>query len=125
MHLAVSCGPTARIYCFKCGDFVYHKVFEQEKDRLDLMENLPWLAWKEHAVQRSFDALQFFRVQDQGVFWRGMKATYPLLVPAEHIRAAQLCRERQIVFQGQLDELPLLASRQSIDFTAIQNRKSK
>jgi hypothetical protein len=100
-------------------------VFEQEKDCLDLMENLPWLAWKEHVVQRSFDALQFFRVQDQGVFWRGMKTTYPLLVPAEHIRAAQLCSQRQIVFQGQLNELPLLASHQSIYLTAIQNPKSK
>ena len=82
---------------------------------------MPWLAWKEHPVQRSFDALQFVHVRDLGIFWKGMQATYPALVPFEHVRAARLCRERQIVFQGEIDELPLLASRQAIELTVRQH----
>lgn len=119
---AVSCGRQARVYCFQCGDFVYHEIFEKEKERIDLTEKFPWQAWKEHPVQRSFDALQFLHIRDLGIFWSGMQATYPIAVPREHSRAAQLCRERQIVFQGEIDELPLWASRRSIEFTARQHR---
>lgn len=72
-------------------------------------------------MQRSFDALQFVHIRDLGIFWRGMQATYPVLVPLEHIRAARLCRERQVVFQGEIDELPLLASRQAIEVTVRQH----
>jgi len=102
---AVSCGKQAQIYCFQCGDFVCHPIFDQEKERIDLTQQLPWQAWKEHAVQRSFDALQFFRVQDQGVFWRGMVATYPPLVPKEHVLAARACLLRQQIIRGELDGL--------------------
>jgi len=87
-----------------------------------LTERLPWLAWKEHTVKRSFNALQFFRVQDQGIFWRGMQATYPPLVPLHHVLAARSCRLRQIIFQGEMDELPLaLASPEAVRFTARQH----
>ena len=120
---AVSCGHQAQIYCFQCGDFVYHPIFDQEKERIDLMERIPWQAWKEHSVQRSFDALQFFRVQDQGVFWRGMMTTYPSLVPPEHARAARACLNRQRMFAGDVDELPLLWASQfpcAMQFAARQ-----
>ena len=113
------------MYCFQCGDFVNHRTFEQEKERIDLTEKLPWQAWKEHPVQRSFDALQFSHMQDQGIFWRGVHATYPVLVPREHIHAARLCRERQIVFQGEVNGLPRLAGRQAIEFTARQHLAGK
>jgi hypothetical protein len=120
----VTCGPKARIYDFKKGDFVYHPVFEQEKFRIDILEKMPRLGWKEHPVQRSFDAFQFIRDPDQGVFWRGMRATYPVRVRPEHLKVAMLCRKRQIMFQGLLDELPLsFTDRNAIAFTALQNRK--
>lgn len=76
-------------------------------------------------MQRSFDALQFFLVRDQGVFWKGMKATYPILVPPEHIQAVRECRQRQIMFRGELDELPALSGRQAIAFTERQSRTGK
>jgi ubiquitin C-terminal hydrolase len=106
---AVTCGRAARIYCFKCGEggnstikWASHVVFEQEKERIQLTENLPFMAWKEHPVQRSFDPLQFMRVSppDQGIIWKGMVATYPVIVPPRHLQAARRCRYRQILFDG-------------------------
>lgn len=124
MATAVTCGPKARIYSFKTGDFVYHPIFEQEKFRIDVMETIPRMGWNEHPVQRSFDALQFVRIHDQGVFWCGMKATYPVLVRSEHMKAAYLCRQRQIMFQGQIDQIPLsLTNPHSMEFASLQNRR--
>lgn len=90
------------------------------------MEKMPWLSWQEHPVQRSFDPFQFFSVEDHGVFWRGMKATYPILVPNEHVNAATLCYQRQIMFQGRIyDLLPSVTNKEIVEFTMKQNRKRK
>jgi ubiquitin carboxyl-terminal hydrolase 22/27/51 len=106
---AVTCGRAARIYCFKCGEddnnavkWASHVIFEQEKERIQLTEKLPFMAWKEHPVQRSFDPLQFMRISqpDQGIVWKGMVATYPVIVPPKHLQAARRCRYRQILFDG-------------------------
>lgn len=104
---------------------MYHDVFDQEKERLDLVENLPSQAWKNHPVQRSFDALRFVHIQDEGVMWKGMVATYPPLVPPEHVLAARLCRRRQILFEGQVAELPLTASPNAKYFAALSSQNGK
>jgi ubiquitin carboxyl-terminal hydrolase 22/27/51 len=117
---AVTCGSRARIYCFSCGDFVHHEVFTNEKHRIDVMETLPWMAWPEHAIHRSFDALQFVHIPDVGIIWKGMKATYPILVAKDHVRATQLCRERYILFHGEVDQLPPHASRDAVELARQQ-----
>ena len=123
LNTAVSCGRRAQIYCFQCGDFVYHPIFDQEKERIDLAECLPWQAWKEHAVQRSFDAIQFFRLQDQGLYWRGVNATYPPLVPLEHVQAARACLNRQRLFNGQVVDLPFLMAEQRPEVIRFATRQ--
>ena len=118
--------PRARIYSFQSGDYVNHVVFEQEKFRLDIAANLPWLSWPEQPVQRSFDPFQFTYVPDQGVFWKGMNATYPVLVLPEQYGVAQLCRYRQIMFHGNVPELPYAlrcSNEQIIEFTKKQKEK--
>jgi ubiquitin carboxyl-terminal hydrolase 22/27/51 len=104
---------------------VYHEIFDQEKERIDIIERLPYQAWKSHSVQRSFDPLCFLHVEDHGIMWKGMIATYPPLVPREHVLAARLCRRRQILFGGEVGELSLLESAQAKAFAALnkQNRK--
>lgn len=116
----MTCGSKAQLYCFECNNFVRHEIFDQEKQRIDVAEALPWLAWKEQPVQRSFEALQFLHVHDLGIFWTGMRATYPILVPNVHKRAAWLSRERQIVLHGEVDELPTGTSQSAIQLTARQ-----
>ena len=123
--LAVTCGPRAKIICFKCGDFVTHPVFTQEKERIDLSQELPWMGWKEHSLQRSFDPLRFMRIPDQGIFWRGMFATYPPLVPQEHVESGRLCRWRQCLFHGKVTEIPQAASDQAKDFVRRQKEKGR
>lgn len=103
---AVTCGPQAKIYCFRCGDYVQHQIFEQEKERLDLIGTFPWMGWREHPVQRSFDALRFMRVLDQGIVWRGMTATYPPLVPWKHVVASRICQWRHSLFHGKSSDFP-------------------
>lgn len=102
---AVTCDRQAKIYCFACGQYVEHEIFDAEKERIDLSINLPWLSWKEHPVLRSFDAYRFLQIPDQGIFWRGMYATYPSSVPAWHVRGARACRRRQIMFHGEIETL--------------------
>jgi hypothetical protein len=97
---AVTCGEQDRIYCFQCGDFVTHEIFEQEQERIDISETFPWMGWKDYPVQRSFDALRFMRIPDQGIVWSGMYATYPPLIPNEHLMASRLSMRRQRFMQG-------------------------
>jgi len=120
---AVSCGTQAKIYCFKCGDFVRHQIFDQEKERLDLIEKFPWMGWKEHSVIRSFDALRFMRVLDQGIVWRGMAATYPPLVPAFHVAATRKCMLRHALFLGNISQLVEPESSEVRDFADSQRKK--
>ena len=118
--IAVTCDHQAKVYCFACGDFVQHELFDAEKERIDLSYHLPWLSWKEHPVQRSFDAYRFIHIPDQGIFWRGMYATYPSIVPDAHIRGARACRQRQILFHGEIESLPLNASESTRKFVQDQ-----
>jgi hypothetical protein len=122
---AVSCGERAQIFCFKCGDFVVHPIFEQEKMRLELSVKVPWMAWKEYTVQRSFDPFQFIRTQEHGIVWRGPIATYPPLVPKEHVRASQLSLRRQALFSGGIHEKWLVTRPTALAFSASQSLMSE
>jgi hypothetical protein len=57
--------------------------------------------------------------------WRGMYATYPPLVPPEHVLAARLCRQRQMLFEGEVSELPLTALPNAKHFAALSNQNGK
>jgi uncharacterized UBP type Zn finger protein len=121
---AVTCGEKARIFCFKCGDFVYHEVFEQEKIRIDCAKRLSYMAWKDHVVLRSFDAFQFLKTQDHGLVWRGLIATYPPIVPREHFLASQLTMRRQALFEGKSEEEWVVLSPNALRFMSLQHGKS-
>ena len=125
LWIAVTCGERAALFCFRCGDFVYHEVFEQEKERIDYTHKLKFMSWKEHVVQRSFDAFSFIRTQDHGIVWRGLVATYPPLVPKEHCIAAQLSSRRQALFEGNVFETWLSRRRNALAFAAWQNSQGK
>jgi hypothetical protein len=122
-QFAVSCGEKAQIFCFSCGDFVYHDVFEQEKIRIDCSKKLSYMGWKEHSVLRSFDAFQFLKTQDHGIVWRGLIATYPPIVPKEHFFATQLIMRRQALFEGNAAEDWVLSTSHALQFAAKQRFK--
>jgi ubiquitin carboxyl-terminal hydrolase 22/27/51 len=119
--LAVSCGERAQLFCFKCGDFVSHPLFDQERERLELSEKIPLMSWKAHRIYRSFDAFQFLDTQDHGIVWRGLIATYPVLVPKEHILAAQLSIRRQAMFEGRVHESWIATRPVALEFCANQS----
>lgn len=113
------------MFCFKCGDFVYHPVFSQESERLECTDKLPWMAWKDHTVQRSFDAFQFLRSQDHGIVWRGLVATYPPLVPKEHVQATSLSMKRHALFDGLVQEKWLIQRPAALAFGASQRLRGE
>lgn len=113
------------MFCFRCGDFVYHEVFEQEKERIDYEHKLKFMSWKHHVVQRSFDAFSFIRTQDHGIVWRGLVATYPPLVPKEHCRAAELSSRRQALFEGRVSESWLSKRPKALAFAAWQSQQGE
>ncbi|CAB9497825.1 terminal hydrolase 22 [Seminavis robusta] len=122
---AVSCGARAQVFCFPCGDFVYHRVFDQERERLDLESKIPWLAWSDHPLMRGFSPLEFAHVEEYGIIWRGVKATYPALVPDEHTETVRLCMIRQAVFEGKVwDTEWSLLGRRTLDYMIDQNKKA-
>lgn len=100
---------------------MYHEIFDQEKFRMDTMKQLPNLAWKEHKIQRSFDPFQFLSTKEHGIVWRGPVATYPPLVPREHLRATELISRRKSLFEGQIREKWLLTKPNAMAFAASQN----
>ena len=73
-------------------------------------------------MHRSFDAFQMIRIPDQGIFWKGMYATYLTPIPPEHLRAARASRWRQMVFHGEVRELPLSTRRSVVDFAVQQSQ---
>jgi hypothetical protein len=121
---AVSCGEKAQLYCFECGDCVYHEVFEQEKIRIACARKMPHMAWKEHAILRSFDPFQFLKTPDSGIIWRGLVAAYPPMVPKEHFCAAELTLRRQALFEGRSHEKWILPKSNALYFAASQHLKT-
>ena len=121
---AVTCGERAEVFCFKCGDFVYHSVFDQERERIDISKRLPWMGWHDHPVQRSFDAMQFLNTTEHGVVWRGLIASYPPLVPKELIQAGRLSVRRLLVTRGDfLSPSSLSWGSQALGFAVYQHQK--
>jgi hypothetical protein len=123
LSVAVTCGPQASVYCFKCADWVNHDIFDQERERIDLNYKIPRIAWKQLPMQRSFDAFQFLHVPDQGIFWKGMFAAYVSPISAEHVIASRASLWRLRMFHGQVDELPRVTTRpRALEFAALQGR---
>ena len=118
--VAMTCGERIQIFCFKCGDFVFHPVFSQEADRIACAETLPLMAWKDHTVQRSFDAFQFLRTLDHGVVWRGLIASYPPTVPQEHIQATEVSMKRHALFEGFVQAKWLIQRPTALAFASSQ-----
>ena len=119
--LGVTMESQPRIYCFHCGQYMQHEVFQNEQDRIDISEVLPWMAWHEYGgIHRSFDALQFVNIPDVGITWKGMSATYPIIAAKEHILAARICHYRYMMFCGEVEHLPLSVRRSALEFTKQQ-----
>lgn len=78
------------------------------------------MAWKDHTVQRSFDAFQFLRTQDHGVVWRGLVASYPPLVPREHVQATEVSMKRHGLFEGLVQENWLIQRPTAMSFASSQ-----
>ena len=75
---------------------------------------------------RGFSPLEFAYVEEYGIVWRGVKATYPALVPEEHTEAAKLCLQRQAVLAGQvLDTDWCLLGRRALDYMIDQRGRGK
>ena len=99
----ITCGPRAEIFCMKCGDFVYHEVFDQEKERMDISHYLPQFGWEVGSLRRSYEPFSFVSTPDHGIVWRGMLASYPTSVPTEFVLAGRLALRRQLMFNGELE----------------------
>lgn len=122
---SVTCGERADVFCFKCGDLIYHQIFHDERERIDISQRLPWMAWQHHAVQRSFDSMQFHSSPEYGVMWRGLIATYPQLVPSELVRAGRLSMKRLLVNRGEFASSPssVLWGTRALGHAVYQNQK--
>lgn len=105
-NFAVGIEPNTRIYCFQCCDYVDHPVFQYERDRIRIESTLPWLAWSPHGLFRSFNAFQFMRVPDQGIFWKGVVAAYPTHRSQQGIKAARMTYYRHCIISGGVDSIP-------------------
>ena len=121
----VTCGPRADLFCFRCGDFVYHEVFEQEKERIAITQHFPWMSWKLNPVQRSFDPLQFLTTPEHGVVWRGLVATYPNLLPDEYLAAVNRSMDRLLMFKGELESKKMIWGQEALRFATHQNLLGK
>ena len=120
---AVTCDAAARIFCFQCNEFVQHPVFDHELARIDISNMFPLLSWPENAIQRSFDAINFMQLPEHGIIWAGMKATYPAVVPAYHVEAANMCRQRKLIFNGDLESLDSSYRPDQLQFAESQSKK--
>jgi hypothetical protein len=95
---------------------------EQERSAWILLK-LPSRAWKNHPINVPSDALVFISGTDCHV--ERMYAAYPPLVPQEHVLAARICRQRQILFEGEVSELSLTALPNAKHFAALSNQNGK
>lgn len=102
---------------------MYHAVFDQERERIDISKRLAWMGWHDGPVQRSFDAMQFLNTTEHGVVWRGMIASYPPLVPQELVRAGRLSLQRLLVNCGDLSSPSSLSwGSRALEYAIYQNK---
>jgi len=90
-----------------CGDFVYHEVFDQERERIFLEQNIPSLSWRETPILRGVDPSSFIVTPENGAVWRGMMATYPSPVSAQLVQASRFAVKRMSIFRGDDTNLEL------------------
>lgn len=100
--IGVTCGPRGTLYCFGCADIVRHDIFDMERVRLQISAAIPAMAWPAHPVQRSMDAFQFLSLPEHGVVWKGLMASYPSVVPDQHLKMAQFMMKRHNLMKGKL-----------------------
>jgi hypothetical protein len=60
--------------------------------------------------------MQFVKTTEHGVVWRGLIASYPSLVPKEHVRAARLSLRRLSLFRMEWGS-------KALEFAVYQNQK--
>ena len=95
----ISCGPRSELFCFSCGDQVYHPAVDAEVERVDVCRRLPRLGYGPRPLRRSYDPLSFLLAPDgRGVIWRGMRAAYPPAVPAALVEAGRAALRRAAAF---------------------------
>ena len=99
----ITCGPRAEIFCMKCGDFIYHEVFDQEKERIDISHYIPQFSWQAGSLTRSYEPFSFVSTPDHGIVWHGMVASYPTTVASEFVLAGRLALKRQLIFKGEME----------------------
>lgn len=102
-NFGITCGPRAEIFCMKCGDFIYHEVFDQEKERMDISHYLPQFSWQAGSLNRSYEPFSFVSTPDHGIVWHGMVASYPTTVSSEFVLAGRLALRRQLIFKGEME----------------------
>ena len=88
----------------RCGDFIYHPVFDREKLRIDLKYTLPWLSWNEGILKRSIDLYPFTDPDICGSTWPRINATYPCNASPVLIKAGQNSLRRYHIFNGNLEQ---------------------
>ena len=61
------------------------------------------------------------KTEDHGIVWRGLVATYPQLVPREHVKATEVTSRRQALFDGNAEESWMTSCSTSLRFAASQS----
>ena len=106
-YKGVTCGPLGEIFCFGCGDNVYHECFDQERERLFLEQNIPSLCWRETPILRGIDPSSFIVTPENGVVWRGMMAAYPTPVSTQLVQASRFAAKRSSIFRGNIVDISM------------------
>jgi len=101
-NFAVTCGERFSLFCMRCGDFIYHSVFDNERLRIDISTHIPFLEWKQGPLQRSCEPGEFLN-SENGILWRGMKATYPSIDCPVTTLALKKTWRRWKIFHNNLD----------------------
>jgi len=91
----------------RCGDFIYHPIFDREKLNVDLSFNLPWLSWKQGVLNRSIDLLHPIQMNlssskddTSSLPLFRLKATYPCDASDVLMKAGRKSLTRYQLFHG-------------------------
>jgi len=124
-RFGVTCGPLGEIFSFGSGDIVYHEVFDQERERIFLEQNIPSLSWRETPILRGVDPSSFIVTQEHGVIWRGLMATYPAPVSTQLVEASRLAAKRFSIFRGDIDSRFMEMGANAAELAIYQQRHSE
>ena len=102
-NFGITCGPRGNLYCFRCGDVVYHEIIDRIQFSTEIYYKFPWLSWgKETDAIRPVMEPSAFVVINGQLFWPGMIASYPSKASPILLQAARLCLKRSRIFEGEL-----------------------